>query len=211
MRGLLLVLALLGIPANAGAEAEPMPGPAVVVRFYKVAVPAEEFNAARRLATAILDAAGIAVTWSACWLEVGQVAPACHRPLGPGEVIVHVVSATDANARHHRQSLGFSLIDRGTSTGKTASIYADRIAVLARGADADRVGLLGRAVAHEIGHLLMGTNRHSTRGLMRAVWSQSELRRNTPLDWQFSDEDARTMRTLVEARRLAHKAFVSLP
>ena len=35
MRGLLL-LALLGIHASAVADAEPMPGPAVVVRFYKV-------------------------------------------------------------------------------------------------------------------------------------------------------------------------------
>ena len=210
MRGLLL-LALVGIPASAGAGAEPMPGPAVVVRFYKVAVPAEEFNAARRLAGGILDAAGIAVSWSGCWPEAGPLAPACHRPPGFGEVILHVVPATDANALNHRQSLGFSLIDRGTSTGTVAHVYPDRVAALAEGSDADRVCLLGRVIAHEIGHLLMGTNQHSTRGLMRAVWSKPELQRNTPLDWQFSDEDARSMRNLVEARRLAHRAFASLP
>ena len=209
MRGLLLV-ALLGIPASAVADAEPMPGPAVVVRFYKVAVPEEEFSAARRLAAGILDAAGIAVSWSGCRPD-GPLAPACQRPPGPGEVILHVVPATDANALNHRRSLGFSLIDRGTSTGTIANVYADRIAALADATDADRVRLLGRAIAHEVGHLLMGTNQHSPRGLMRAVWSQQELRRNTPLDWQFSDEDARTMRNLVEARRLAHRAFASLP
>ena len=211
MRECLLVLALLGIPASARAEAEPMPGPAVVVRFYKVAAPPEEFNAARRLATRILDAAGITVTWSGCWSESAPIAPACNRPPGPNEVILHIVPATDANARDHRQSLGFSLIDGGTSTGTLASVYADRIGALAREADADRVGLLGRAIAHEIGHLLMGTNRHSTRGLMRAVWSKRELQRNSPLDWQFSDEDAHSMRSLIEARRLAHRAFASLP
>ena len=210
MRGLLL-LALVGIPASAGAGAEPMPGPAVVVRFYKVAVPAEEFSAARRLAAGILDAAGIAVSWSGCWPEAGPLPQACHRPPGFGEVILHVVPATDANALNHRQSLGFSLIDRGTSTGTVAHVYPDRVAALAEGSDADRVCLLGRVIAHEIGHLLMGTNQHSTRGLMRAVWSKPELQRNTPLDWQFSDEDARSMRNLVEARRLAHRAFASLP
>lgn len=210
MRGFLL-LALLGIPASAGAGAEPMPGPTVAVRFYKVAVAAEEFSAARRLADGILDAAGIAVSWSGCWPEAGPLAPACHRPPGPGEVILHVVPARDANALNHRHSLGFSLIDRGTSTGTVANVYYDRVAALAQASDADRVCLLGRVIAHEIGHLLMGTNQHSTRGLMRAVWSKLELQRDIPLDWQFSDQDARTMRSLVEARRLTHKALASFP
>ena len=44
---------------------------------------------------------------------------------------------------------------------------------------------------------------------MRAVWSHQELRRNAPLDWQFSDEDAQTMRRLIEARRLAHRVYAS--
>jgi hypothetical protein len=207
MRGLLLVLALLGIPAIAAAAAEPMPGPSVVVRFYRAAIPEEEFSAARRLAAGILDAAGVAVSWSQCWSETGHVAPGCHRPPAGGDVILHVVPATDANALDHRQSLGFSLIDRGTSAGTVANVYADRIAALAEGSDTDRVCLLGRVIAHEIGHLLMGTNHHSTRGLMRAFWSKRELQRDTPLDWRFSDEDARTMRSLVEARRLAHKVW----
>jgi hypothetical protein len=207
MRGLVLVLALLGIPTIAGAAAEPMPGPAVVVRFYRAAIPEEEFSAARNLAAGILDTAGIAVSWSPCWSETGHVAPICHRPPAGGEVILHVVPATDANALDHRQSLGFSLIDRGTSAGTVANVYADRIAVLAEESDTDRVCLLGRVIAHEIGHLLMGTNHHSTRGLMRAVWSKRELQRNAPLDWQFSADEARAMRSLVEARRLAHKVW----
>ena len=73
--------ALLGIPADVHAEAaEPMPGPAVVVRFYKTTIPAEEFSAARRLAAGILDGAGIAVSWSGCWSDAGSIAPGCQRP-----------------------------------------------------------------------------------------------------------------------------------
>lgn len=177
MRGLLLLTALLGIPADAGGEAaEPMPGPAAVVRFYKAAIPAEEFGAARRLAAGILRAAGVAVSWSGCWPDAGSIAPGCRRPLGPNEIILHIVTAIDANARANRQSLGFSLVDRETATGTVANVYADRVAVLAGGVGADRLRLLGRAIAHEIGHLLMGTNRHSARGLMRAVWFLSRER-----------------------------------
>ena len=35
---------------------------------------------------------------------------------------------------------------------------------------------LGRALAHEIGHYLLGTSRHTARGLMRAQFSPLELR-----------------------------------
>ena len=210
MRGLMVVAALLGIPAVGSADAaEPMPGPAVVVRFYRVASPAEEFSAARRLTAAILGEAGIAVSWSGCWLDAGAIAPGCQRPPGVNEVILHVMTAADANAREHQHSLGSSLIDRGTATGTIANVYADRISAMAGGVRADRVCLLGRVIAHEIGHLLMGTNRHSTRGLMRAIWSNRELKRDAPADWQFSDEDAQTMRSLIEARRLARRAYAS--
>src|SRR6185503_14952467 len=66
-----------------------------------------------------------------------------------------------------------------------AKVYPDRVASLARGAGADPADLLARAIAHEIGHLLMGNSRHSARGLMRAVWSREELRRNAPPTGSF--------------------------
>ena len=210
MRGIVLIAALLGIPADVGAEAaEPMPGPAAVVRFYKAVIPVTEFREARGLAAGILDAAGVAVSWSGCWSDEGSVAPGCQRPPGPNEVILHIVVATDANARDHRHSLGFSVIDGGTATGTIANVYADRIGTLADGVGIDRVRLLGRAIAHEIGHLLLGTSAHSAHGLMRAVWSNKELQRNLPADWQFSDEDAKTMRRVIEARRLAARVYAS--
>ena len=35
--------------------------------------------------------------------------------------------------------------------------------------------LLGRVMAHEIGHILLGTHAHSRTGIMRAVWTDHEL------------------------------------
>ncbi len=35
--------------------------------------------------------------------------------------------------------------------------------------------ILGHAAAHEIGHLLLGSNSHSPQGLMRARWSRQDL------------------------------------
>jgi hypothetical protein len=61
-------------------------------------------------------------------------------------------------------------------------------------AGADVAVLLGRTVAHEIGHLLIGTNRHAASGLMRARWSREELQRNHPADWRFNARDGVEMR-----------------
>lgn len=36
--------------------------------------------------------------------------------------------------------------------------------------------LLGHVIAHEIGHLLLGTNAHSRMGIMRSQWHDEEVR-----------------------------------
>ena len=51
--------------------------------------------------------------------------------------------------------------------------------------------ILGHAAAHEIGHLLLGSNSHSPFGLMRARWSGQDLQNAC---WEFSP-DARTDRS----------------
>ncbi|PYV32761.1 MAG: hypothetical protein DMG22_12175 [Acidobacteria bacterium] len=53
----------------------------------------------------------------------------------------------------------------------TTSIFHDRVISMAEGANATLAVLLGRAMAHEIGHLLLGANSHSRTGIMRASWS----------------------------------------
>jgi hypothetical protein len=65
---------------------------------------------------------------------------------------------------------------------------------MARVGGVDGAILLARAIAHEIGHLLMGTTQHASNGLMRAVWSQAELRRKAAADWEFSKAEAQAMR-----------------
>jgi hypothetical protein len=49
-------------------------------------------------------------------------------------------------------------------------------------------------MAHEIGHLLLGSGDHPREGLMRATWSQDELRGIRPSNWGFSPAEAAQMR-----------------
>src|SRR5262249_37331804 len=65
---------------------------------------------------------------------------------------------------------------------------------LAAEAHTDCNVLLGNAIAHELGHLLMATNSHGPVGLMRAFWSQDEIRTNRTPDWTFAPGDANAIR-----------------
>ena len=59
---------------------------------------------------------------------------------------------------------------------------------------------LGHAVAHEVGHLLLGANSHSSAGIMRPVW------RTVDEEWMvkgallFDAGQARRMRAVLVAR-----------
>jgi hypothetical protein len=35
--------------------------------------------------------------------------------------------------------------------------------------------VLGRVIAHEVGHLLLGHNAHSSEGIMRANWNKADF------------------------------------
>lgn len=60
--------------------------------------------------------------------------------------------------------------------------------------------LLGRVIAHELGHLLLGTSDHSARGLMRANWSDREIESGLGSDWLLTPKDAARMRQRMLAR-----------
>jgi hypothetical protein len=75
-----------------------------------------------------------------------------------------------------------------------ATIYLDRVLRLAEQTGADRIALLGHAIAHELGHLLMASNVHGPIGLMRAFWSVDEVRNGRPSDWTIAPRDAHAIR-----------------
>jgi hypothetical protein len=103
-------------------------------------------------------------------------------------------------------SLGYSLVDTSISEGALATIYVDRVAWLSAQAGpraaVDGPTLLGYAIAHEVGHLLLGTNAHDAAGLMRAIWSRAQLQRNDPADWQFTTGESLAMGRSLHVRQL---------
>ena len=116
------------------------------------------------------------------------------------------IAAADDNAASHLDSLGFAIIDVQAGSGTVASVYTDRVARVARETGVDGVDLLAWAMAHEIGHLLLGTGQHAVRGLMRERWSRAEVREHFLRDWSFSDKEGRAMRDALRSRGMARPA-----
>ena len=161
----------------------------VIVRIYDdVGVGRSAMQTARRTGSAILRQAAIEVVWRDCPTASRQ-AP-CEGALANNEVVVRVEAASPVSPAH---SLGYARLDVQAQTGRFATVFADRIKLFATGARCDAGTLLGRVIAHEIGHMLAGSPRHSAHGIMRARWLDSEFKQDMPWEWVFSVEEVNEM------------------
>jgi hypothetical protein len=61
--------------------------------------------------------------------------------------------------------------------------------------------LLGDVAAHEIGHLLLGTNSHAANGIMRERWESEELGSIGTGALSFSEAESRQMKNKLAAWR----------
>jgi hypothetical protein len=74
-------------------------------------------------------------------------------------------------------------------------VFYDSVEKLHQDWHASLSRVLGHVMAHEIGHLLLGTNAHSPMGIMRPNWQGQELRSIAIGTLLFTREQARSMQT----------------
>jgi hypothetical protein len=212
---------IAAVPDCARAATLDVPVTPLVIRLYDAA-PDESagHEGAIAEASAILTEAGLASEWVACAPVAPPAARRCARPLAGVELSVRFVRSRVTNRAPElpgprlmspfRQPLGYSLVDEQTKSGSLATIYLDRVAWLAAEARARLAPLLGRAIAHEIGHLLLGTGEHAPTGIMRATWSREVVRDGGPADWRFLAAEAKRMQRAAAAREAAHREAANI-
>jgi hypothetical protein len=165
----------------------------IIIRSYNnFGVPATDLAAARRDAGAVLQQAGVNVAWVDCWAggeKPAAVSARCEEPVG-GDIVLRLQKTSGVD-RSRYVSMGFSLVGNGDTLPFLATVYVDRVESVARGAGIDARRVLGLAIAHEVGHVLLNSNSHAPGGLMRADWSRKELRRRDSASWHFLDSEAR--------------------
>jgi len=191
-RWITLAAAVVAVFNGTCVRAEPTPIDVRVRVYDGASVGAETLGPALVAASAAMSSVAVRTTWQDCTRPAGVIAPSgpCASPLGKGELALRIVRLAVPPAYEGRLPLGDSLIDRNSASGVLATIYYDRVLWLARASRTSVTSLLARAVAHELGHLLIGSERHDDHGLMRAVWKREDLQRNRTADWVFTPEDA---------------------
>ena len=178
------------VPAQvrAGSEVATARVPVIVsVRVYNRAlVPTGHVQRARDIAQSIVREVGVEVVWAPGSTVDNSPDTPCRRPAAPNDLMVRIVKAPVLPPPWaiDNRVLGRAYVDAASRTGALALILWDNIDATAKRLNVDAALLMGRVMAHELGHLI-GMRQHSTTGLMRKYWSDDSLRRGRDLDFQF--------------------------
>ena len=155
-----MVLATVWTMAGRVAEAQLAPLPLTVAIHDSAALPPPVLERAKAVATAIYGRIGVSVTWLAGpqAAALPTAAAACPDSLTP---LIHLrLLGRSANPRRPAGDLGFA-----ASGGTVASVLVEPVSYVAKRKSLAVGDLLGVIIAHEIGHLLLPPDSHST-GIM---------------------------------------------
>jgi hypothetical protein len=199
------IFMLFAVTTAGVAELDASPSPTATIRTYNYAIlPSEQLALARLETESIFMNAGISVEWVECRVPGRNDGSACTEPLLAGrDLMLRLVERTPVHPERI-VPLGESMLDRDQRGGVLMTVDMFPVRSVAARAATPVTTLLGRAIAHEIGHMLLGSGQHSALGLMRGLWSHDEIRGLKPAHWGFSArEAARMRRTLLGKSRTA--------
>ncbi len=202
--GLLATIGLTFPGARCACAQDSSPAIRVRVDNYTPASPAV-LAGAEREAARILGAAGLRTVWLDC--PKGH-SPAlsqdpCQEPLEPTDLVLRIVLKSVQN-KFQDTVFGFSV------QPALATVYYEYPERLAKKDDAvfELPVILGCVIAHEIGHLLLGPDSHSSSGIMQPRWEGKQVRQAMTGTLVFTNVQAKHIRA--EARTRMNSEITSL-
>jgi hypothetical protein len=166
------------------------------VNNYTQASPAT-LAGAEHEAGRILDKAGLQSVWLDCPPGHSTADPQdpCGEPLEAIDIALRVLSESSQN-KLRDTAFGFAVVPI------LASVYYDYVAHLARSdnAEFEIPIILGCVIAHEIGHLLLGSNSHSGSGIMQGNWERGQIRKAMTGALLFTPEQAKLIQAEAQVR-----------
>ena len=133
-----------------------------VVVYNDAAVPARVIESAKEIAARIYRDAGVAILWR------DHSNPAT----GATELFVRIVRRS---LNLPGDDFGIAFVG-GDGWGVQADIFYSGIEQLTNDTSASAAQIMGHVMAHELGHLFLGMNSHSSLGIMQAHWTDQQLR-----------------------------------
>lgn len=101
---------------------------------------------------------------------------------------------------NYQTAMGTALLTKSESV-PYANVFYGQVETAASqlGLLAPRV--MGAVVAHELGHLLLGTNSHGTHGIMAPLWSSKQLQRAEYGMLRFTRDQTERMQSQIKSRQ----------
>jgi hypothetical protein len=157
--------------------------------------------AAEEDARRIFRQAGIETVWAACFPKPEKLQPNNCYTVDANHLMMKILPrAISAQARNRNDVLGTALVDE-KGIGYYAYVFYDSVQRVAEERNLGHA-MLGDVLAHEIGHLLLGSNSHSVSGIMSAHWYGEELRRISEAAMLFTCSQSRMLRDRLESHKV---------
>jgi len=158
----LVMMAAGRASANDGEPLEPL----TVVAANQARIPRETVKRAEQVATRIFLAAGIRLEWT-------NTAPDSVEPYRETaqQLKIHIVDSPMKQAGR-RLGVAERLVD---NSDRRAFVFYNRIVDLAQQNGVDIAPILGHALAHEMGHVLLPYGSHTSQGIMREEWDRAQF------------------------------------
>ena len=211
------VLMLLVVVPLASAQISATPttplglGPKMTISVHDYAdVPSKLLSAAEEQAREIYRRAGLETVWLNCSPKLEKIEPeSCHFSDTTHLTLKISPHALNVQVRDRVDVLGTAYPD-DKGVGYFAYVFYDRVQELA---ERQRLGhrLLADVMAHEIGHLLLGSNSHSLSGIMCAHWNYDQLRNISEGAMWFIPAQSRMMRDRLRTRQTGRLAQPLIP
>ncbi len=179
--------------------------PEMIVQVYNwTSMPLQVLTAAEKEAARLFHAAGITALWVNCRVSFGEARanPICVAPCPPSRIAVRIIPEVPADRAN--RSLGVALSEGGIY----ATIFYPRVAEYAELRIATASQILGHAMAHEVGHLLLDNVPHARFGLMRGKWNAEDLRSMAMGDLGFSSQQSAMIRQAAMRRLRSRETSV---
>ena len=160
-------------------------------------VPARQLIRAQVLANEIFASVGVKIDW-----RQYKPSPSLSRP--EGSVFVEMLS--NAPRRRMPKAVAFAVPDAGGHI----TVFYDRIKEAAQ-FELTSNPLLAHVLVHEIAHILQGNAKHSDGGIMKATWSQKDIRAMRWRPLPFGEEDVQSIRAGLAERADAQLAISVYP
>ena len=155
-------------------------------------VPKEVLVAAQQLAARIYARMDVNILW---------IDSTPHAPAAPAVASLRlaVIIVPESSFGHAAHTMGFAF-----NGGTLAYAFYRRVEDFSRLRSIPPANILGNALAHELGHLLLPSRPHAASGLMRSNWDRGHeltILKNLDTGLAFTSEEARIVRGNAGSKR----------